>query len=69
MSGFLARDSGAASGLLQTMRYSGGAIGLAVLTIASAHHTLAHGITNAFETATILAASPLLVTVALIRDW
>ncbi|MEU0936443.1 MULTISPECIES: MFS transporter [unclassified Embleya] len=79
MSGIDPRESGAASGLMQTMQWIGGTLGLAVWVTVfgaatrdrsageSAEHLLTHGIATAFGAAAICAAGGFLASLALSR--
>ncbi|MFE3200260.1 MFS transporter [Embleya sp. NPDC059237] len=79
MSGVDPRESGAASGLLQTMQWIGGTLGLAVwVTVfgaatrdassdASPEHVLTHGIATAFAAASLCAAAAFAAALPLFR--
>ncbi len=79
LTGVLATDSGAASGVLQTLQWSGSSLGLAVLTTAFAHGStgrgatpggasLVEGITAAFTAAAGFATVVLLIAVFGLRS-
>ncbi len=65
------RDSGAASGILQTTQQVGGALGMAVLVsvfgTAARHGGLVHGVDAAFMVATVLIVVALVVAILFIR--
>ncbi|GLY82345.1 MFS transporter [Actinoallomurus iriomotensis] len=71
LSGVRREDSGAASGLLQTMQQVGGALGMAVLVsvfgTASRHGGAVHGTAVAFTVAAAFVAVALAVAIAFIR--
>jgi EmrB/QacA subfamily drug resistance transporter len=71
LSGVRREDSGAASGMLQTMQQVGGALGMAVLVsvfgTASRHGGPVHGAAVAFEVATVFVAVALAVAIAVVR--
>jgi EmrB/QacA subfamily drug resistance transporter len=71
LSGVRREDSGAASGLLQTMQQVGGALGMAVLVsifgTVSRHGGAVHGAAVAFEVATVFIAVALVVAIAVVR--
>jgi EmrB/QacA subfamily drug resistance transporter len=71
LSGVRREDSGAASGMLQTMQQVGGALGMAVLVsvfgTASHHGGVVHGTDTAFGVATVFAVVALLVSAAFVR--
>jgi EmrB/QacA subfamily drug resistance transporter len=71
LSGVRREDSGAASGMLQTMQQVGGALGMAVLVsifgTASRHGGQVHGTAVAFEVATAFAAVALVLAIAFVR--
>jgi EmrB/QacA subfamily drug resistance transporter len=71
LSGVRPEDSGAASGMLQTMQQVGGALGMAVLVsvygTASRHGGLAHGVSAAFTVGTAFLVVALLVSAVAVR--
>ncbi|MFB9836755.1 MFS transporter [Actinoallomurus acaciae] len=71
LSGVRREDSGAASGLLQTMQQVGGALGMAVLVsvfgTAGRHGGVVHGTAVAFVVATVFVAVALATTVVFVR--
>ncbi|HZE30364.1 MAG TPA: MFS transporter [Actinoallomurus sp.] len=71
LSGVRREDSGAASGMLQTMQQVGGALGMAVLVsifgTASRHGGQVHGTAVAFAVATAFAAVALVLAIAFVR--
>jgi EmrB/QacA subfamily drug resistance transporter len=71
LSGVRREDSGAASGMLQTMQQVGGALGMAVLVsvfgTVSRRDGAVHGAAVAFEVATVFVAVSLAVAITVIR--
>ncbi|MBO0831498.1 MAG: MFS transporter [Actinobacteria bacterium] len=83
LAGIQPRDSGAASGLLQAMQFTGGTIGLALLVaiygtalerpmrgaseLAAAHSIVAHGIATAYIAGALMTGAALVVAALVVR--